>query len=271
VRKILKPWLLAVLVVGLVAAGCGSDDSGSASSTTSTTAASKLSGSIKVSDAASLTEAFEQIGQDFTKVNPKTSVTFNPGSSSTLAMQIQQTNGVGIDAFASADEANMDKLVSANLVDGTPVVFARNQLVIVTKPGNPKHVKTLADLPNLTTVSLCGETVPCGKYAAQILQQANVTIPETKVTRGVDVKATLDAVTHGDADAAIVYVTDAKTAGKDVTSVTIPDAQNAIAVYPIATLTSSGNKEVSQAFIDYVTGSKGQAVLKSYGFLPPQP
>jgi molybdate transport system substrate-binding protein len=261
---------LAVVVVGLVAAGCSSDDSGSSSSATTTTAASKLSGSIKVSDAASLTEAFEQIGHDFTTANPKTSVTFNPGSSSTLATQIQQTNGVGIDTFASADEANMDKLVAANLVEGTPVELARNQLVIVTKPGNPKHVKTLADLPNLNIVSLCGDTVPCGKYAAQILTQADVTIPETKVTRGVDVKATLDAVTHGDADAAIVYVTDAKTAGQDVTAVTIPDDQNAIAVYPIATLTSSPSKEVSKAFIDYVTGTKGQAVLKSYGFLPPQ-
>jgi molybdate transport system substrate-binding protein len=269
VRKLLEPWLLALLVVGLVVAGCGSDDSGSSSATT-TSGASKLSGSIKVSDAASLTEAFEQIGHDFTEANPSISVTFNPGSSSTLAMQIQQTDGVGIDTFASADETNLDKLVSANLVDGTPVVFARNRLVIVTKPGNPKHVKSLADFASLGIVSLCGETVPCGKCAAQVLRQTDVTIPETKVTRGADVKATLDAVTHGDADAAIVYVTDAKTAGKDVTSVAIPDDQNAIAVYPIATLTSSGNKKVSRAFVDYVTGSKGEAVLKSYGFLPPR-
>jgi molybdate transport system substrate-binding protein len=269
VPKMLEPWLLAVLGVGLVAAGCGSDDSGS-NRATPTAGASKLSGSIKVSDAASLTEAFEQIGHDFTQANPGTSVTFNAGSSSTLAMQIQQTNGVGIDTFASADAANMDKLVNANVVDGTPVVFARNRLVIVTKPGNPKRVKSLADLADLGIVSLCGETVPCGKYAGQVLQQADVTIPETKVTRGVDVKATLDAVTHGDADAAIVYVTDANTAGKDVTSVTIPDDLNAIAVYPIATLASSSNQEVSQAFVGYVTGSKGQAVLKSYGFLSPR-
>jgi molybdate transport system substrate-binding protein len=269
VRSGNKVWLLAV-VVGLVAAGCGSDGSAPTGSTATTATASKLSGNISVSDAASLTDAFEQIGQDFTTANPQTSVTFNPGSSSTLATQIQQTNGVGIDTFASADEANMDQLVTANLVDGTPVEFARNQLVIVTKPGNPKQVQSLADLPNLNIVSLCGDTVPCGKYAAQILQHANVSIPETRVTRGVDVKATLDAVTHGDADAAIVYVTDAKSAGKDVTAVMIPDGQNAIAVYPIATLTSSADKEVSQAFIDFVTGTEGQAVLKSYGFLAPQ-
>ena len=89
--------------------------------------------------------------------------------------------------------------------------------MIVTKPGNPEKIKTLADLANVRTVSLCGETVPCGKYAAQILQTAGVTIPETKVTRGQDVKATLAAVSPGDADAAIVYVTDAKAAGSAVT------------------------------------------------------
>jgi molybdate transport system substrate-binding protein len=274
VRKITRLWVLGMVLVGLVATACGSDsDSGSGSgsdnNSTTTTAASKITGDIKVSDAASLTKAFEEIGADFTTANPNASVTFNPGSSGTLATQIQQTNGVGIDTFASADKDNMDKLVTANLVDGAPVVFARNKLIIVTKPGNPQKVKTLADLANLNTVSLCGLTVPCGKYAAQILQTAGVTIPETKVTRGLDATATTAAVTQGDADAAIVYVTDAKSAGSDVTAVTIPDDQNVIAVYPIATLTSSGKKETSQAFIDYVTSSKGQATLKSFGFLPP--
>jgi molybdate transport system substrate-binding protein len=158
--------------------------------------------------------------------------------------------------------------VTANLVDGTPVAFAENKLVIVTKPGNPENVKTLADLPNLGVVSLCGETVPCGKYAAQILQTAGVTIPETEVTRGQDVKATLAAVTTGDADAAIVYVTDAKSAGSAVATVTIPDTQNAIATYPITTLKASGNQATSQDFVDYVMSSKGQATLRSFGFLP---
>jgi molybdate transport system substrate-binding protein len=127
----------------------------------------------------------------------------------------------------------------------------------------------LADLADVDVVSLCGLTVPCGKYAAQVLQSAGVTIPETKVTRGIDVKGTLAAVTTGDADAAIVYVTDAQTAGEAVARVTIPDPQNAIATYPIATLNASGNKATSRAFIDYVMSSKGQATLRSYGFLPP--
>lgn len=270
-RKYVKTWLVVAVTLGFVAAGCSSDDSSNSGSkpSTTTTTLSKVTGAIKVSDAASLTEAFTKIGTDFTTANPNATVTFNPGSSGTLAMQIQQTNGAGIDTFASADEDNMNKLVAANLIDGTPEIFAKNKLIIVTKPGNPKDVKSLADLANLNIVSLCGLTVPCGKYAAQVLQTAGVTIPETKITRGIDVKGTLAAVTTGDADAAIVYVTDAKTAGDTVSSVTIPDAQNAIATYPIATLTASANKATSQAFIDYVLSSKGQATLRSFGFLPP--
>ena len=268
-RKLMKFSVLFVVVMALVAAACGGDDDDSASSTSaaSTTTVAKATGGITVSAAASLTEAFTKIGTDFKTANPDASVTFNFGSSGTLATQIQQ--GAPADTFASADEDNMNKLVTANLVDGQPTVFATNKLTIVTKPGNPKDVKTLADLAALPTVSLCGETVPCGKYAAQILQGAGVTIPETSVTRGQDVKATLAAVTTGDADAAIVYVTDAKSAGDAVDTVEIPDAQNAIATYPIATLTASTNKATSQAFIDYVMSSKGQATLGSFGFLPP--
>ncbi|MGZ4688171.1 MAG: substrate-binding domain-containing protein [Acidimicrobiia bacterium] len=122
-RKPTNVWVLALVVLGLVAAGCSSDSSNRSKSTTTTTTA-KATGTIKVSDAASLTEAFAKIGTDFKAANPGAIVTFNPGSSTTLATQIQQTNGVGIDTFASADEANMDNLVRARLIDGEPVVFA---------------------------------------------------------------------------------------------------------------------------------------------------
>jgi molybdate transport system substrate-binding protein len=266
VRTPMKLWIPSVVMVGLVAAGCGSSSSPTSSST-ATTAASKVTGAVTVSAAASLTEALTKIGADFKRANPGATATFNFGSSGTLAIQIQQ--GAPADTFASADEDTMNTLVSASLVDGTPVVFAKNELVIVTKPGNPEKVKTLADLANLSVVSLCGQTVPCGKYAAQILQSAGVTIPETKVTRGTDVKTTLAAVTTGDADAAIVYVTDAKTAGSTVDTVTIPDAQNAIATYPIAMLKASTNPATARAFIDAVMSPRGQATLRSFGFLPP--
>ena len=127
--------------------------------------APKLTGSITVSAAASLTEAFTKMGTDFQKVNKGTTVTFNFAASSTLATQIQ--GGAPADVFASADGANMQKLVSGGQVTADPIDFASNLLTIVVKPGNPKNVKSLADLANLDVVSLCAPTVPCGKYAAQ--------------------------------------------------------------------------------------------------------
>jgi molybdate transport system substrate-binding protein len=271
VRMPIKWLVVFAILPALVAAGCGGDDDDSSGSSATTTAATttgaRVAGSITISAAASLTEAFGEMGTDFTAAHPDAKVTFNFGSSGTLATQIQQ--GAPADTFASADEDNMNKLVSDGLVDGTPTLFATNRLVIVTKPGNPKHVKSLADLSNLSTVSLCGESVPCGKYAAEILQRAGVTIPEKKVTRGQDVKATLGAVTTGDADAAVVYATDARAAANRVETVAIPDAQNAIAAYPIATLKASGNKQTSRAFVDFVVSDDGQATLRSFGFLPP--
>ena len=134
--------------------------------------------------------------------------------------QIQ--GGAPADVFASADGTNMQKLVSGGQVTAEPTVFAANELTIVVKTGNPKKVKSLADLANLGVVSLCADTVPCGKYAAQALAQAGVTIPPDKITKGADVKATLAAVSTGDADAAIVYTTDAKAAGTSVQSVRDP-------------------------------------------------
>jgi molybdate transport system substrate-binding protein len=150
------------------------------------------------------------------------------------------------------------------------VIFARNRLVIVTKPGNPERVRALSDLARVDVVSLCGLEVPCGRYAAEIMREAQVDLREDQVTRGQDAKATLGAVTTGDADAAIVYVTDAKAAGDAVTTVAIPDAENAVAAYPIAVLERAGNRTTTRAFVDFVLSRAGQAVLRSDGFLPPE-
>lgn len=225
------------------------------------------SGSITVSAAASLTEAFDEIGTRFERAHADANVTFNFGSSGTLATQIQQ--GAPADAFASADTANMDELVAADLLAGTPEVFARNRLVIVTERGNPERVRTLADLTRLDVVALCGVEVPCGRYAAEVLERARVEIPAHRVTRGQDVKTTLGAVTTGDADAAVVYVTDAEAVGDAVTTVAIPDAENAVATYPIAVLKASGNQTTARAFVDFVLSRAGQSVLRAHGFLPP--
>ena len=229
----------------------------------------KLSGSITVAEAASLTDAFAEIATKFQKQHKGTTITLNPAASSALVTQIQ--GGAPADVFASADLTNMDKLVTSGNVKAAPQTFARNQMEIVTKPGNPKGVKSVADLPNVGVVSLCGATVPCGVYAANILNKAKVTIPESSITRGADVKTTLAAVTQGDAQAGIVYVTDAKAAGSTATGVEIPEAQNVIAVYPIAPVAGTSNPKLANAFISYVLSPAGQKILAKYGFLPPSP
>ena len=262
--------LVGLLVAAaLLLAACGSsgpDDTTTTAATGSSTEA-PLTGTATVAAAASLTEAFEDIGAAFQDEHPGTKLAFTFDSSTTLADQILQ--GAPVDAFASADEANMERLTLEDLTKGDPVPFARNQLVIVTKPGNPAGITGLADLADAGVVALCGTEVPCGKAATKALEQAGVTIPETSVTRGQNVKATLAAVAEGDAVAGIVYVSDGKAAADSVDTVAIPDADNATVSYPIASLRTASNAALTQAFVDFVLSDAGQAILEDHGFLPP--
>lgn len=226
----------------------------------------KPTGDITVSAASSLTEAFTAIGKQFEKRYKGTDVTFNFDASSALVLQIQ--GGAPVDVFASADEANMDKLVAAGEVTAKPVDFAENKLEMAVKPGNPQRVRTLADLANVGIVSLCAPEVPCGKYADAALAAAGVTIPPDKITRGTNAKATLTAVSAGDADAAVVYVTDVEAAGSSVTGVRIRSSQNQVAIYPIAPLADAANPTTAKAFTNYVASPAGEKILRKYGFLP---
>jgi molybdate transport system substrate-binding protein len=238
-----------------------------ASASGSAPAKAKAVGSITVSAAASLTEAFTKVGEAFKKLHKGTTITFNFGSSATLVTQIQ--GGAPADVYASADLTSMDRLVTSGKVTASPRIFARNQLQIAVKPGNPKAIKTLADLKNAGTIALCGATVPCGVYAANVLSRAGISIPETSITRGVDAKATIAAVAPGDANAALVYVTDVKTAGSSVAGVVIPDEQNTVAVYPIAPIAGRSNPKLAKAFAAYVASPAGQRTLATFGFLAP--
>ena len=268
VRRSLVITVAVILSLGFVAAGCGSSSNQpSGAGGTTTAARAPATGAITVSAAASLTGAFGTIKDDFVKANPDATVTINFSSSGQLETQIE--SGAPADVAAFADEATMTKLTDKNLSAGPSQIFATNQLAIVTKPGNPKGIKNLADLATAGTISLCATTAPCGKYADQILHGATVTIPESSVTRGQDVKTTLNAVTTGDADAALVYVTDAQAAGAKVTTVEISTAQNAVARYPIAVLSASSSSSTAQAFVAYVLGADAQAVLKQAGFQAP--
>jgi molybdate transport system substrate-binding protein len=261
---------LVALSVALVASGCGSSSkSGSSTTTTSgptATTASALSGHLNVFAAASLTEAFNDLKTSLATSNPSLSLTMTYGGSSSLVTQIQQ--GAPADVFASADTKNMDKLVSAGLVE-PPQTFAHNKLEIAVQPGNPKHITGLADLEKSgITLVLCDPSVPAGNYARQAFQKAGLPAPKP-VSNELDVKSAITKVSSGNADATIVYVTDVTAAGKGVEGVTIPDNQNVIATYPIAALKASKNLPAAEAYVTEVVSGSGQQALQARGFLPP--
>jgi len=251
--------LLAVFSVAALAA-CGSDTASPA-----TTAAPSPSGTIVVFAASSLTEAFKEIGNAFHTANPNATVTFNFAGSSDLVTQIGQ--GAPADVFASADDSNMAKLVAAGEAAGTPVSVAKNTFEIIVEKGNPKSIATVADLakPGLTVV-LCAPTVPCGKGAAKVLANAKVTVTPKSLEEKV--KGVVTKVTAGEADAGIVFVTDVKAAGAAAQGVEIPADINAVSNYPMV-LTKEAKNASAKAFIDFVAGPQGQAILASHGFAKP--
>jgi molybdate transport system substrate-binding protein len=245
-----------LLVAALVLAACGDDSSGGGSGAGSPA-------EIKVFAAASLTAAFTELGAQFTAANGGTRVSFNFAGSQALATQIQQ--GAPADVLASADVPNMDKV--RDLV-GDPQVFAGNLLQILVEKGNPKGVKGLDDLAGSDLkVVLAAEEVPAGKYAKQILDRAGVSV--RPVSREDNVKAVVTKVSLGEADAGIVYVTDVTAGGDKVEGVDIPEEQNVVATYPIATVKASKAQDKAQAFMDLVRSDLGQQVLENHGFLPP--
>ena len=216
--------------------------------------------------AASLTDAFTDLGAAFSEANPGATATFSFDASSALVTQI--TEGAPADVFASADTANMDRLTDEGLNGTDPVIFATNLLAIIVPAGNPAGVTTVEDLANPdVTVVLCAEEVPCGNYANQILEAAGVEV--TPASFEENVRGVVTKVTAGEADAGIVYVTDVTAAGDAAELVEIPEDVNVVAEYPIATVGASENQEAGEAFIDFLSGSDGQAILAEYGFGPP--
>lgn len=235
-------------------------------STSSTGVDAPLAGDLTVFAAASLTDAFKKVGDEIKKANPDARFTFNFGSSSTLATQI--TNGAPADVFASADDANMQKIVDAELTDGTPNTFASNRLQIAVAAGNPKKIAGLADLARSDVVLvLAAPTVPAGKYALEALAKAGVTAKP--VSQEVDVRAVLNKVSLGEADAGIVYVTDVKSATGRVTGVEIPQQDQVVARYPVAVVKGSKNAALANRFIDYLVSPNGQSILAEFGFSRP--
>jgi molybdate transport system substrate-binding protein len=254
--------VVCLAILAMLAAACGTS-SNAAIRTTS--ASQKVSGTVVVFAAASLKDAFDQIGKQFEQANPGVSVKFNYAGSSSLATQIKQA--APADVFASADTTNMDTVTNDNLASGSPQEFARNNLEIMVAAGNPKHIKSVAGLANSDVkVAVCASDVPCGKYTQEVFSKAGVTVHP--VSEETSVSSVVTKVTLGEADAGVVYTTDVKAAGDKAAGVAIPANQNVTAEYPIVALKDAPNSDGANAFIDYVMSSAGQKVLESFGFLP---
>jgi molybdate transport system substrate-binding protein len=224
------------------------------------------SGDITVFAASSLKSAFTALGTQLEKGNPGTHVKFSFAGSSDLVAQL--TGGAPADVFASADTATMTKVVDASLVAGNPVNFATNTLTIVTPPGNPKHLASFADLAKPgTQVVVCAPQVPCGAATKKVEAATGTAL--TPVSEESTVTDVLGKVTAGQADAGLVYVTDAAGAGDKVTAVAFPEAGGAVNTYPIAVLKGSKNAATAQKFVDLVTGPDGRKVLAGAGFAAP--
>ena len=254
----------AVAVVSL--AGCSSSGGGATTTPSgSGSPSSSLSGDITVFAAASLTESFTTIGQQFEAAHPGTKVTFSFAASSALAEQIN--SGAPADVFASASGSTMTLVVDKGGAV-TPVTFATNTMEIAVPPDNPGAVTGLDSLTSSSVkTALCQPEVPCGAVAAQVFTNAAITVKP--VTLEPDVKSVLTKVELGEVDAGVVYVTDVKAAGDKVKGIEIPADVNASTSYPISALAKSSNASVAAAFVAYVVSDAGQAVLAAAGFSAP--
>jgi len=243
------------LFTGLVSA-CGDDSDGSGGADKTLT----------VYAAASLTKTFTEIGKELESQHDGVKVEFSFGGSSDLVAQIQQ--GAPADVFASADEANMEKLTGDDLQADDPVDFASNTLEVATPPGNPAGITSFADLAkDGVKVVVCAPEVPCGAAAVKAEAAAGVTI--SPVSEEQSVTDVLAKVSSGEADAGLVYVTDVKSAGDSVEGVTFPESSTIVNTYPIVALKDSRNSDLAQDFVDLVTSDTGQSILEEAGFAKP--
>jgi molybdate transport system substrate-binding protein len=245
--------------------------------TAAPTEAPAATGTLNVFAAASLTDAFEELATGFEAANPGAEVVYNFAGSQQLAAQINE--GAPADIFASANAAQMRAAIEGTrVVSGTQEIFVRNRLVVITPSDNPAAITALQDLarPNLRLV-LADKAVPVGQYSLDFLTKASAlpeytasyspTVLANVVSYEENVRSVLTKVALGEADAGIVYTTDAALDADNVTQIAIPDELNTIASYPIAPIADSPNPALAQAFIAYVLSPEGQAVLERYGFL----
>jgi molybdate transport system substrate-binding protein len=255
-----------IMVVGATAAlamaACGSSSSGSSGPSASP---DPLSGSLTVLAASSLTSAFNTAEQGLELDHPGFKATYSFAGSQALVTQI--INGAPADVIATANTDTMAQLTAKNLVE-TPVKFCQNKLEIAVAPGNPLGIKTLADLNNPGVKLVIGDpSVPVGEYVTDIETSDNLKF--TPVSLQLSDASVLEQLESGDANAALVFVTDVITAGSKVTGVPIPNAQNKIGTYEIAAVSASTDLKAAEAFVTSAVSGDIQTQLRASGFLPP--
>ena len=234
-------------------------------------------GDLTVFAAASLTDAFEQMKTDLEATNPGLAITYNFAGSQALVTQLGE--GAAADVFAAANDAQMRAAIDQDAIAGEPATFVRNRLAIVVPSDNPAGIQSPADLArDGLRLVLAQVEVPVGRYAREsvcAMAQDPATDGEgfvaavagNVVSEEEDVRDVLAKVQLGEADAGIVYVSDAAAAGAEVRLIEIPNAVNVVATYPIAAV-AGGDAALAAAFIAYVLSPEGQATLEASGFDP---
>jgi molybdate transport system substrate-binding protein len=221
---------------------------------------------LEVYAASSLATPFVEAGVAFERDHPGIKIQFNLGASSDLARFVQE--GAPADVFASADVANIDNVESQDLLDSPSVIFATNYLEIIVEKGNPLNISSLEDLSNPDLIFITtNPDVPIGKYTAEVLKKAGVTIAPDSFENNV--KGIMLKVASGEADAGIVYHSEVIASEGQVEGIKIPTEFNIVAKYPIGIIKNSANKNQAQEFIDFLLSPKGQALLNQYGFKTP--
>jgi len=261
----MRPALLLSALLTAILMGCGA----------SPKTPGRPTRTLTVFAAASLTEAFNEIGTAFEARHPGVHVMFSFAGSPMLRTQIEA--GAPVDVFASANQAEMDTLVAAGMLGANqPQVFLTNRLVVILPSTNPATVGQLQDLagPGLKVI-LAAEEVPIGRYTRQALENMNGVfgaafkdqVLANAVSYEDNVKQVVAKVQLGEADAGIVYTSDAA-AAPDLKTIEIPQDLNVIARYPIAALADSQDPELSARFVAYVLSLEAQAILRKWGFGP---
>lgn len=218
---------------------------------------------LTVSAAASLSDAFTEIGEQYMAENPGVEIRFNFAGSSTLAEQINA--GAPVDVFAAASASSMQRAIDAGTV-ADPEIFTTNAMEIAVPAGNPAAVDDLADLADPTlTVVVCDAPVPCGAAAASVFELNGLQVIPASLEP--DVRAVLTKIVADEADAGMVYRSDVVAAGTAVEGIAIPDDRNVINEYPIAATVDAS--PVAQDFIDYVLSDAGSSALARWGFRAP--